>query len=92
MKARGNVENWLGLVEESMAVSLRKLTKLSLADFEIKPRHEWATQHPSQVNTYIVYCYMYSGNAYFYTNLLLYMYVLPMSISFLLLLYVCANG
>ncbi len=55
VKARGNVENWLGLVEESMAVSLRKLTKMSLADFETKPRHEWATQHPSQVNTAFVY-------------------------------------
>ena len=51
VKARGNVENWLGLVEESMAVSLRKLSKAALIDFETKPRHEWATQHASQVHT-----------------------------------------
>ena len=49
VKARGNVENWLGLVEDSMMVSLRKITKAAIGDFETKPRHEWATQHPSQV-------------------------------------------
>lgn len=49
MKARGNVENWLGLVEESMMVSLKKLTKLAITDFDTRLRHEWATQHPSQV-------------------------------------------
>ena len=32
-----------------MFVSLKKLTKAALSDFEVKPRHEWATQHPSQV-------------------------------------------
>ena len=50
VKARGNVENWLGLVEESMVVSLRRLTKSAIGDFETKLRHEWATQHPSQVS------------------------------------------
>lgn len=50
MKARGNVENWLGLVEESMMVSLKKLTKAAITDFDTKPRHEWATQHASQVS------------------------------------------
>ena len=50
VKARGNVENWLGLVEESMMVSLRRLTKAAIGDFETKARHEWATQHPSQVS------------------------------------------
>ena len=49
LKARGNVENWLTNVEESMVVSLRKLTKAAIADFETRPRHEWATMHPSQV-------------------------------------------
>ena len=61
VKARGNVENWLGLVEDSMVVSLRKLTKAALTDFETKPRHIWATQHASQVNihfsTHPVQCY-----------------------------------
>ena len=50
VKARGNVENWLGLVEESMVVSLRRLTKSAIGDFESKLRHEWVTQHPSQVS------------------------------------------
>lgn len=53
VKARGNVENWLGLVEDSMVISLRKLTKAALADFETKPRHIWATQHASQVHVHI---------------------------------------
>lgn len=57
MKARGNVENWLGLVEESMVVSLKRLSKAALIDFETKPRHEWATKHASQVfiAVYILY-------------------------------------
>lgn len=49
LKARGNVESWLTNVEESMMVSLRKLTKLAIADFDTRPRHEWATKHASQV-------------------------------------------
>ena len=49
VKARGNVENWLGLVEDSMVISLRKLTKAALVDYDTKPRHIWATQHASQV-------------------------------------------
>lgn len=44
------MENWLGLVEEAMVFSLRKLTKSAIEDFETKPRHEWATQHASQVS------------------------------------------
>ena len=58
VKARGNVENWLCLVEESMVVSLRRLTKSSIGDFESKLRHEWATQHPSQVSImmYLLVC------------------------------------
>lgn len=51
LKARGNVEQWLTLVEESMVTSLRKITKVAIADYETKPRHEWATCHPSQVGT-----------------------------------------
>ena len=35
-----------------MVVSLRKLTKAALADFEEKPRHIWATQHASQVHNH----------------------------------------
>ena len=32
-----------------MFSSLRKITKAAITDYESKPRHEWATQHPSQV-------------------------------------------
>ena len=49
LKARGNVEDWLGKVEESMVSSLRRLAKASIADYESRPREEWVTLHPSQV-------------------------------------------
>ncbi len=49
LKARGNVEEWLGKVEDSMVACLRKLTKGSIAEYEMKKREEWVTQHPSQV-------------------------------------------
>ena len=49
LKARGNVESWLTNVEESMVISLRKLTKAAIGDFDARPRHEWATKHASQV-------------------------------------------
>ena len=45
----GNVEEWLGKVEEGMFSNLRKLTKASIADFEKRPRTEWVTLHASQV-------------------------------------------
>lgn len=43
------MEDWLGKVEESMFLSLRKLTKHAIADYETKSREEWVTCHPSQV-------------------------------------------
>ena len=49
LKARGNVEEWLGKVEESMVNTLRKLTKYAISDYEEKTREEWVTCHPSQV-------------------------------------------
>ena len=49
LKARGNVEDWLGKVEEAMFSSLRRLVKASIADFEQKPREEWVLCHASQV-------------------------------------------
>ncbi|XP_022090689.1 dynein heavy chain 6, axonemal-like isoform X2 [Acanthaster planci] len=49
LKARGNVEDWLGKVEEAMVVSLRRLTKAALGDFEQRPLEEWVTRHASQV-------------------------------------------
>ena len=49
LKARGNVEDWLGKVEESMFVSLRKLMRMAMTDYELKSREDWVLQHPSQV-------------------------------------------
>ncbi|KAK3733193.1 hypothetical protein QZH41_008554, partial [Actinostola sp. cb2023] len=49
LKARGNVEDWLGKVEESMVTSLRRIAKGAIADYESRPREEWVTLHPSQV-------------------------------------------
>jgi len=46
----GNVEEWLGKVEEGMFGNLRKLTKAAITDFEKRPRTEWVTQHASQVS------------------------------------------
>ena len=49
LKARGNVEDWLGKVEDGMFSNLRKLTKSAIADFERKTREEWILCHCSQV-------------------------------------------
>ncbi|XP_030047949.1 dynein axonemal heavy chain 6 [Microcaecilia unicolor] len=50
LKARGNVEDWLGKVEEAMFSSLRRLSKTAITDYQHKPRVEWAVAgHPSQV-------------------------------------------
>ncbi|XP_047126546.1 dynein axonemal heavy chain 6 isoform X3 [Hydra vulgaris] len=49
LKARGNVEDWLGKVEEAMVNSLRKLTKSSILDYETKPREKWIYNYCSQV-------------------------------------------
>lgn len=52
LKARGNVEDWLGKVEESMVTSLRRSAKASIADYESRPREEWVTLHCSQVRNH----------------------------------------
>ena len=57
LKARGNVEVWLGSVEESMMKSLRALTKAAISDFLSRPRTEWIRLHASQVNTRVAYEY-----------------------------------
>ncbi|XP_076873752.1 dynein axonemal heavy chain 6 isoform X2 [Brachyhypopomus gauderio] len=50
LKARGNVEDWLGKVEDAMFSSLRRLSKVAIADYQSKPRVEWVVAgHPSQV-------------------------------------------
>ncbi|KAG9480610.1 hypothetical protein GDO78_012200 [Eleutherodactylus coqui] len=49
LKARGNVEDWLGKVEEAMYSSLRRLSKAAIADYQNKSRVEWVVAgHPSQ--------------------------------------------
>uniref|UniRef100_A0A6Q2Z4C9 Dynein, axonemal, heavy chain 6 n=1 Tax=Esox lucius TaxID=8010 RepID=A0A6Q2Z4C9_ESOLU len=50
LKARGNVEDWLGKVEEAMFSSLRRLSKASIADYQTREREAWVVaEHPSQV-------------------------------------------
>lgn len=49
LKARGNVEDWLGKVEESMFISLRKRMKLSIRDHIQREREEWVLDHPNQI-------------------------------------------
>ena len=50
LKARGNVEDWLGKVEESMFHSLKKLVRLAMTDYENKSREDWVLLHASQVS------------------------------------------
>ncbi|XP_040273964.1 dynein heavy chain 6, axonemal [Bufo bufo] len=50
LKARGNVEDWLGKVEEAMYSSLKRLSKAAIADYQNKSRVDWVVAgHPSQV-------------------------------------------
>lgn len=49
LKARGNVEDWLGKVEESMFLSLRRLMKASLQDFMNRTRTDWVVRHANQI-------------------------------------------
>ncbi|EEZ99537.1 Dynein heavy chain, cytoplasmic-like Protein [Tribolium castaneum] len=49
LKARGNVEDWLGKVESSMFFALRRLMKGALIDFQQSRRIEWVVRHPSQI-------------------------------------------
>jgi dynein heavy chain len=49
IKARGNVESWLGTVEEGMIAVLKRLIKSSIADFEDNKRSEWVREHVGQV-------------------------------------------
>lgn len=45
----GNVENWLGQVEEAMRNTLREIIRASLAVVETTPRKEWVYMWPGQV-------------------------------------------
>ncbi|XP_029013318.1 dynein axonemal heavy chain 6 isoform X2 [Betta splendens] len=50
LKAQGNVEDWLCNVEEAMFLSLHRLSKAAIVDYQVKSREEWVVSgHPSQV-------------------------------------------
>ena len=49
LKARGNVEDWLTEVQKSMVVSLNRVMKEGLADYQRRPRKEWVKMHAAQV-------------------------------------------
>ncbi|XP_026758308.2 dynein axonemal heavy chain 6 [Galleria mellonella] len=49
LKARGNVEDWLGKVEEAMFASVKKCMKFAIKDYLGRPRVEWVELHPNQV-------------------------------------------
>lgn len=49
LKARGNVEAWLGQVEESMVATIKKAVKTGLADFSEADRAKWLVEHYGQV-------------------------------------------
>ncbi|KAJ3321819.1 Dynein heavy chain 6, axonemal [Boothiomyces sp. JEL0866] len=49
IKARGNVEGWLGNVEEGMVAVLRRLIKIALAEYDETKRSDWVREHVGQV-------------------------------------------
>ncbi|XP_072930463.1 dynein axonemal heavy chain 6 isoform X2 [Epargyreus clarus] len=49
LKARGNVEDWLGKVEEAMFASVKRCMKFALRDYTQRARVDWVSLHPNQV-------------------------------------------
>ncbi|KAJ8737519.1 hypothetical protein PYW08_000114 [Mythimna loreyi] len=49
LKARGNVEDWLGKVEDAMFASVKRCMKFALKDFLARPRVKWVQLHPNQI-------------------------------------------
>ncbi|XRB21521.1 dynein axonemal heavy chain [Pseudoscourfieldia marina] len=49
LKARGNVEMWLGQVEQAMQMNLKRLAKQAFVDYLTVPRPEWVLQQPAQI-------------------------------------------
>ena len=49
LKARGNVEDWLGKVEQAMFASLKREMKKGIIDLDAKGRREFIRVYPSQV-------------------------------------------
>ena len=59
LKARGNVEDWLSKVEESMFVTLRKRMKAGIADLDARGRELFLWSHPSQVIFFIFFFFLF---------------------------------
>ena len=49
LKARGNVEQWLGAVEQAMIVALKKQGKESYLSYPQELRTEWVLKQPAQI-------------------------------------------
>lgn len=49
VKTRGNVEDWLGKVEEAMFNSLKKIMGNALKDHQTMQRQDWLQKFPSQI-------------------------------------------
>lgn len=49
LKARGNVEDWLGKVEDAMFLSLKKKMKFAVRDYMQRTRESWVVEHPNQI-------------------------------------------
>lgn len=49
LKARGNVEDWLGKVEEAMFLSLKKEMKFAVRDYMQRSRETWVLDHSNQI-------------------------------------------
>ncbi|XP_021206053.2 dynein axonemal heavy chain 6 isoform X1 [Bombyx mori] len=49
LKARGNVEDWLGKVEEAMFASVKRCMKFALKEYMVNERVDWVEMHPNQV-------------------------------------------
>lgn len=50
VRPEGSVENWLGLVEESMRSTIRQRISQALERIEGMPRKDWVTAWPGQVS------------------------------------------
>lgn len=60
LRARGNVEDWLGRVEDAMFSTLRKRMKEGINDLQAKGREAFLPMHPSQVTDYRHFLNSYS--------------------------------
>lgn len=67
LKARGNVEDWLGKVEASMFLSLKKRMQSAISDLHNRGREMFLFAHPSQVQIIKSCVRQYTSNAIFIT-------------------------